>query len=351
MSSISLPTTADTFVALLEESRLLSPDQLAAVRQRAAGDPDPRDLARKLVRERVLTMWQARNLLAGGTSFFLGRYKLLERLGAGGRAKVYKAEQAPMGRIVAIKVLDPALLSDAEAVARWKREIRLAAALNHPAIITAVDSEQVDNVHFMVMEYVEGRDLKAWVDEAGPLPVDFACECIKQAAAGLYHAHTRGVVHRDIKAGNILVVAKTLQDVPQAKLLDMGFARFLADEPQDMRLTQPWQTFGTPEYMAPEQGEAAAKADHRSDIFSLGCTLFKLLTAEFPFGGLTTMQKLMARANNDAKRVRSLRPDVPQPVDDVVAKMLARRPEDRYQSALEVAKGLAPFSMVPDHIE
>ena len=351
MSSISLPTTADTFLALLEESRLLNSEQFAAVRQRAADDPDPRELARQLVREHVLTMWQARNLLAGGTSFFLGRYKLLERLGAGARGKVYKAEQAPMGRIVAVKVLDQALLSDAEAVARWKREIRLAAALNHPAIITAVDSEQVGDMHFMVMEYVKGRDLKAWVDEAGALPVDFACECIKQSAAGLYHAHTRGVVHRDIKAGNILVVAKSLKDVPQAKLLDMGFARFLADEPQDLRLTQPWQTFGTPEYMAPEQGEAAAKADHRSDIFSLGCTLFKLLTAEFPYGGLTSMQKLMARANNDAKRVRSLRPEVPEEVENVVAKMLARRPDDRYQSALEIARDLAPFSMVPEKVE
>ena len=339
------PTTVPEFLTIIEQSKLLSPEQGTETKKLATSHDDPRMLAKALVDRGWITHWQARQMLAGGTSFFLGRYKLLERVGAGARGKVYRAEQAPINRVVALKILDLNLLDDPEVVARWQREIRMAAALNHPSIVTAYDSEHVGDIHFMVMEYVAGRDLKAFVDDFGPLPIDFSCECIRQAAAGMHHAHERGIIHRDIKAGNLLVVADNPQSYPLVKVLDLGFARFITDEQNMARITQPWQTFGTPEYMAPEQAESAQKADLRADIFSLGVTLFKLLTASFPYDGITKMQKMLARANNEAKRIRTVRPDIPQALDDIIAKMLARSPDNRFQSAQEVVKALQPFCM------
>jgi len=341
---MAVPHTADAFVDLLAQSKLLAEPQLAEIRKKMPGS-EPRLIARQLVGDGKLSLWQAKQLLAGGVNFFLGRYKLIERLGEGARGKVYKAEQSPSGRIVVLKVLSKDLLKDHEVVARWQREVRLAAALNHASIITAYDAESFGDVHFMVMEFVNGYDLKHWSDEKGPLPIDWATECIRQAAEGLGHAHDRGVIHRDIKASNLLVVAPDTKTYPILKILDLGFARFVAEETDSLRITHSGQTFGTPDYMAPEQAESARNADPRSDIFSLGCTYFKLLTAEFPYSGVNSMQKLIARAMHDARPVREVRPEVPEGVATVLAKMLARKPEDRYQTCRDVAGALTPFAM------
>ena len=340
-------STAEQFFETLQKSSLLSAEHMSQLRKAldARGNVDPKALAGKLVERNLLTKWQADELMKGRGDFFLGRYKLLDHLGAGARGTVYKAQHAAMNRIVALKVMSKQLVENQDAVARFKREVQLAAALNHPNIISAYDAANAGQTHFMVMEYVDGRELNQWLKEYGPLPIQWACEVIRQAALGLQHAHERGMVHRDIKPGNILVAGADLNERPLVKILDMGFARALSTDDEKLRLTQPWQVFGTPDYMSPEQAESTRNADIRADIFSLGVTLYKLLTAELPFGGSTPLQKLMARANNDAPPVRGKRPDVPAALEAVVAKSMARAPDDRYQTPLEFAGALAFFGM------
>ncbi|HEY1064786.1 MAG TPA: serine/threonine-protein kinase, partial [Pirellulales bacterium] len=337
-------TPLDSFLATLETSRLLSPAQTAVIREQLAtrGDIKPTSLAKWLVDRKLVTLWQAEELLAGRKSFHLHKYKLLQRVGKGASGTVYKAEHTGMDRVVAVKVMDDNLVEKPEQLARFKQETRLAAQLQHPNIIAAFDAECDGSTHFLVMEYMEGRDLNQWLHDHNPLPIAWACECIRQAAAGLQHAHEKGLIHRDIKPGNLLVSGTDVNSRPLLKILDMGFARKMDDD-TGVRITKAWQIFGTPDYMSPEQAESTLNADIRSDIFSLGCTLFKLITNQLPFPGETPVQKLLARANRDAPPITSLRPDAPAALEKIVAKMLARKPEKRYQTPGEVAAALSFF--------
>lgn len=337
----------ESFLRALEQSNLLPPELLdRVVRRVREGNPnvDPRSVAKWLIDKKYLSLWQANNLLAGRTAFFLGRYKLLDRIGQGGMGVVFKAQHAVMDRIVALKVMSQALLDKPHAVARFNREVKTAAALNHPNIIAAFDADCVGNTHFLVMEYADGNDLNQWLIGRGPLPVSAACEFAMQAAEGLGHAHRQGMVHRDIKPVNMLLVWSAESDKPVVKILDMGLARFVSETQEDGGLTRMGQTIGTPDYIAPEAAENFKNADIRADIFSLGCALFKLLTGRLPFGGTNTMEKLLARATKPAPLVRQLRPEVPAEVEAVVAKMLATDPAQRYQTPAEVAAALAPFA-------
>jgi serine/threonine protein kinase len=195
------------------------------------------------------------------------------------------------------------------------------------------------------MEYVNGRDLNDWIAEYGKLPIDWSCECIRQAALGLQYAHEQGLVHRDIKPGNVLVAEDPNGGPPVVKILDMGLARMhsevLADESE---LTQTGQIMGTPDYISPEQAKNTKAADIRADIFSLGCTLFKMLTGQVPFAGGNAMEKLAARFSGDAPLASSLRDDIPTRLDLVLSRMLAREPDRRYQLPMDVAQALVPFS-------
>lgn len=338
-------TVLESFLDTLAKSRLLSPAQFNVIRDQLASRDEikPASLAKWLVDRKLLTRWQAEELLAGRKDFFLQKYKLLEKVGSGANGTVYKAEQTGMGRIVALKVMPDELAKKPEHVARFRQETRLAAQLHHSHVIAAYDAECDGETHFLVMEYLEGRDLNQWINEYHPLPVRWSCECIRQAAIGLQYAHEQGLVHRDIKPGNLLVAGKTPDDRPLLKVLDMGFARNTNEE-GGVRITKAWQIFGTPDYMSPEQAESTLDADIRSDIFSLGVTLFKLLTGTLPFSGQTPVQKLLARANRDAPRVSSLRPDIPPALDNVVAKMLARNIKQRFQTPGEVVEALAAFA-------
>ncbi len=336
----------ENFLANLEKSNLLAADVLQRVR--AEAEPNGADstvvvLAPKLVQQGLLTPWQVDQLVAGRTSFFLGKYKLLGELGHGGMGAVYKAVQARLGRVVAIKVMAPKLIGDEQAVARFHREMEAVAALDHPHVVAAFDADQTEGTHFLVMEYVEGESLAAILKRDSRLPMATACECIRQAALGLAHAHERGMAHRDIKPANLLL-ARTADGQPLVKILDMGLARFTVERGEETELTSTGQVMGTPDYIAPEQARSTKRADIRSDIYSLGCTLFRTLTGQLPFDGESVMEKLMARAMGDAPPLRQYLPETPAALEAVLAKMLARDPAARYQNPAEVAAALAPFS-------
>jgi len=284
------------------------------------------------------------------------RYRIVGLLGKGGMGEVYKAEHRLMERMVALKVINPKFVGSKQAVERFRREVQAAARLDHAPIVRAHDAEQAGNLHFLVMEYIEGTDLGQAL-ERGPLPVAEACEYIRQAALGLEHAHERGMVHRDIKPQNLILTR--LQDSPShatIKILDFGIASLSenaaptinVDEPstldsQKPGLTQAGSLMGTPDYMAPEQGRDASAADNRSDIYSLGCTLYALLTGQVPFPGGTADEKILAHVTRPARPLKDFRGDVPAALAKVLEKMMAKDPADRYQTPAAVARALAPY--------
>lgn len=335
----------DCFLRLLEECRLLDDRQLRKTRAWASGGKVPESIAGKLVRRGHLTRWQARQLLAGRNGpFFLGHYKILKSLGQGGMGSVFKAIQPAINRTVALKVMSRRMLKDERAILRFQREIRAAGALDHPHIVHAFDAGCVKNTYFLVMEYLEGHDLKQWIMSAGPLPIDWSCECIRQAALGLQYAHERGIVHRDIKPSNLLLVQKSKTEWPHLKITDFGLARVGMDVAAETGLTRIGQGLGTSEYIAPEQAQDSTKVDIRADIYGLGCTLFELLTGQLPFNGTSPVERLMARFKQNAPRTSSLRPAVPPGLDQIVARMLDPDPDRRFQTPTEVAQALLPFS-------
>jgi serine/threonine protein kinase len=221
------------------------------------------------------------------------RYRVLRLLGQGGMGAVYLAEHRQMGRAVALKVISPRLLTYPGALARFQQEVRTAARLDHPNIVAAFDADQADGLHFLVMEYVEGQNLADYLAERGPLPIAQACDFIRQAATGLQHAHERGMVHRDIKPHNLMVQARGDDCAPgMVKVLDFGLARLAAEPTEEPaggdtveapQFTSTGAVVGSADYIAPEQAEDAHGADRRADIYSLGCTLYHLLTDRPPF--------------------------------------------------------------------
>ncbi len=341
----------------LIRSRLITSEQIDECRKflpatAATGDAATGGAAvlQEFIRTGLITRWQAEMLLAGRTEFLLGRYKLLQELGQGGMGTVYTAMHVTLQRTVALKVLASKALKNPAAVARFHREIQAIAALDHPNIVAAFDADCVDNTHFLVMELVAGEDLDRLAKRVGRLPIGAACEFVRQAAAGLQHAHERGLAHRDIKPSNLLL-ASTTEGQPIVKVLDLGLARFAAPGDDGGGLTQTGEVMGTPDYIAPEQAQSSKTADIRSDIFSLGCTLFRLLTGTIPYPGETLMEKLMARVMREAPAASSLRPEIPPALDAVVARMLARDPAARHQTPADVAGALVPFAVLAEGVQ
>jgi hypothetical protein len=268
------------------------------------------------------------------------RYRVLEALGAGGMGVVFKVEHRLMERVVALKVISRSLTDRPELVARFRQEVKAAARLSHPNIVTAHDADQAGDVHFLVMEFVEGESLDRLVEEQGPLPVEQACDYVRQAALGLQHAFERGMVHRDIKPHNLMLTSEG-----QVKILDFGLARFASESRPAGGLTEAGQVVGTPDYMAPEQALDARRADVRADVYSLGCTLYHLLTGRLPFPEGTAFQKLLAHQQQTPTPVRDFRGDVPPDLLRVLDRMLAKDPAQRYQTPGEVARALAAFAV------
>ncbi|HWB11429.1 MAG TPA: protein kinase [Pirellulales bacterium] len=269
----------------------------------------------------------------------LREYCLLEKLGEGGMGVVYKARHTRLDKIVALKVLSADRLKDADALARFSREMLAVGRLDHPNIVRATDAGEIDGTHFLVMEHVVGKDLSRIAFEHGPLRVADACEAVRQAAIGLQHAHENGLVHRDIKPGNLMLTGSLV------KILDLGLARLHAEQELG-ELTSRSDVVGTVDYMAPEQAANTRSADIRADVYSLGCTLYKLLTGAAPFASAaypTATSKLLAHANRVPQPVREIRPDVPVRLAAVIEKMLAKAKADRFATPGELADALAPF--------
>jgi serine/threonine-protein kinase len=346
-------------VQTLRALRLLEPEQLAEVEQLRSRFAEPLALARDLMQRNWLTAYQVNLLFAGrGQDLVLGSYVVLQRLGEGGMGQVFKARHQRLGRVVALKVIRKDRLANPEAVRRFGREVRLAAQLDHPNVVHTYDADESGGILFFAMEYVEGTDLTRMVRQRGPMPVARACDYARQAALGLDGCHQAGLVHRDIKPSNLLVIVPRPGEpgfrVPgstsghMVKLLDLGLARLT--EPageQATRLTQLGSVLGTPDFLAPEQARDSRTADIRADLYSLGCTLYYILTGQTPFGEGTPMEKLLRHQMEEAPAVEKVRPEVPPALGAVVRKLMAKRPEDRYQTPLEAAGALEPFAHLP----
>lgn len=385
------PVTANAVLDCLHQSSLLDAAQKEEVARLEAALRKPRDVVQRLVRRGWLTFYQGTQILRGkGHELVLGQYHLLEKIGEGGMGHVYKARQRNLDRIVALKVIRKECLDNPKILARFQREIRAAGHLSHPNIVRAYDADQVNGTYFIAMEYIDGVDLARLVRERGPLPVDQACDFIRQAALGLQHAHERGLVHRDIKPANLLVsrsqelggtrvgsgvrklalAGKALGSLTAesrsknlvVKILDLGLARWA--DPSTGRacthLTQMGSLLGTPDFIAPEQARNFHTCDIRADLYSLGCTLYFLIAGRTPFMGSSFSEKLLEHQLDEADAIGPVRHamlvnfharkgatrisrkllSVPECVSDVVKKLMAKRPEDRYQTPGELAQAL-----------
>ena len=334
-----LAVTIDQFGKALVASGLLNAEEVKALWNAIPAGERPKDgdgFAQLLVKQERLSKFQAQELLSGsGTPLVLNQYVLLSKIGAGGMGQVFKAQHRKMKRLAAIKLLPSALTKDEGAVKRFQREVEAAAKLTHPNIVQTYDADECRGIHYMVMECVDGQDLSALVKQNGPLPIADAVDYVLQAARGLAFAHAEGVVHRDIKPANLLLDKKGV-----VKILDMGLARIDDGNTADHQLTNTGTVMGTVDYMPPEQANDTRKADARSDVYSLGCSLYRMLTGECVFGGETVVQKIMAHMGDPIPSLLTKRPDCPAEIDRIFQKMLAKRPDDRYQQAAQVVAEL-----------
>ncbi len=339
----SLPLTLFRRSALA--SGLLSVEQILeaeAALRRAGGSAntwleiDDESLASQLVEMGRLNRWQAEQLKVGRSKFHLGPYQVIDSIGQGGMGQVFKAEHRLMGRIVAIKVL-PRHRSTPDAIASFTREIRAQAQLDHENLVRAFDAGHDGNVYFLVTEFVPGTDLRKLVRARGKLSMQDAATIISQAARGLAHAHSRGMVHRDVKPGNLLVTPDG-----QTKVSDLGLASFLGvEDPDDPRAGR---IVGTADYLSPEHITSPANLSATSDVYSLGCTLYYAVTGKVPFPGGTSRDKARRHCEDTPLNPRRFHLDLTDAFIDVIAGMMEKDPRKRIPSADEVASRLAPWA-------
>lgn len=344
-----------TFLANLRQSKLLTEKQFAAVLHELSATACGRDVARVLVKKELLTRFQAERLLAGRNSgFVLGQYRILDQLGHGGMGRVFKAEHRAMKRLVALKVLASKLLQCERARGLFLREVQAAARIDHPNVVAAFDASEEAGHYFLVLEYVDGPNLDQLVRAQGPLPVGLACDYIKQTANGLQAAHALGMVHRDIKPSNLLVQRRGLDaDSPGLiKISDFGLARLhappsgaAASGGAGTILAKQNTVMGTPDFLSPEQARDLHRADIRSDLYSLGCTFYYLLSGRAPFAGGSALEKLIRHGAEQPKPLTDYRSDVPSAVLEIVRRLMCKVPDERYQTPRELAEALGPYAV------
>ncbi len=344
--------TLDSFLAVIKRSALLSEEQvdsaLETFRTSEGAVEEAKPFASYLVKNKLLTVWQAEKVLQGKhKGFVLGRYRLLSLLGKGGMSSVYLAEHMVMKRHCALKVLPAKRVNDASYLGRFHREAQAVAALDHPNIVRAYDVDMATDggveIHFLAMEFVKGKSLLELVQEKGPVDVADAADMVRQSALGLEHAHRAGLVHRDVKPGNLLVTSDGL-----IKVLDLGLARFFEDDgDHSLTVQHDERVLGTADYISPEQAIDSHKVDARTDIYSLGCTFYYLLVGHPPFNTGSLAQRLIAHQTQLPPPIHKLRPDVPPSLQAIIEKMMAKKMEERYQSAQEVADALTDWLANP----
>src|ERR1044071_2578030 len=282
-----------------------------------------------------------------------GKYRIDARLNEGGMGTVYRGTHVLMDKTVAIKVLRPSLAADEKIVARFSREARAASRISHPNALSVTDfGEDENGTVFLVMEFLSGRTLKQVIREEGPLPLTRVVDITRQVADALHAAHEQGVVHRDLKSDNIMLLDTMTAD--HAKVLDFGIAKINeAEGTRDSGLTAPNLVIGTPQYMSPEQCSQDSEIDARSDIYSLGVILYEMLVGHVPFSGESPTMVMMKHLQEPVPSVLEERDDVPASVGRVVARAMAKVPRDRYQTVAElvedltIASGMSIFGVAP----
>jgi serine/threonine-protein kinase len=353
--------SVETFLTILQRAQVLTPPEVKEIaRELGPHFSNPHDLARYLTRIDWLTDYQVRLLFSDRwQELMIGPYLVLDRLGEGGVSEVFKAWDTIKGRTVALKVLHQHLTDRLDAVRELQRELQAVTNLSHANIIRTYEANQVGELHYFAMEYVKGLDLDHYVRRHGPLPVEEACEYIRQTALGLQHVHQLGLVHRDIKPANLFLVHAPSCNVSSPsrraadsviKILDWGLVRMRPDAGGVSNLAglnldaEKGVLIGTADYIAPEQARDPCLVDIRADIYSLGCTLYFLLMGRAPFAGGSLMHKLLQHQDAERPQVRGSRPDVPEELATVVQRMMARHPDERYTIPLLVAGALRPFA-------
>ena len=327
---------SSSVIKIIERSRLLQLKDFESAKELCEQYPDSQEFLKALLKKKIVTRWQAGQLLSGNTSFFLGKYKLVDLLGAGGMGRVFLAEHITMNRPVALKIIAKELVKDPEAQKRFLNEARAIAALNHPNIVHAYSVDKEGDRYYIVMEYVDGQDLEKIVQKEGPMDQERVAQYMYQAASALNHAHERGMIHCDIKPANLLLN----QESDQIKILDMGLARFHSrSEGEDLNKN----VIGTVDYMAPEVAEDSANSSPQSDIYSLGCVMYFLLTGTIPFPGDTIPERIIKHQTEEPKNPQEFNDQISSKLCDICLKMMAKEPKDRYASCAEIEEELAKW--------
>ena len=324
-------------IPVMRSSGILGDRQIAEIRDkvlRGIYPLEPIALAERLVQDEVLTAYQARRFLNNKPhGLLVSRYIILDRIGSGSMGRVYKAHHQMMDRVVALKIIAPEIASNQKVVARFQREMKLVGRLDHPNVVRAFDADQINKILYIVMEYVQGHSLGERLKQ-GPIPAAEMFEYAAQAALGLAHAHEQGMVHRDIKPSNILLTADR-----KIKILDLGLGVLMETDHNATFETADGIAVGTVDYMSPEQA-LGREVDGRSDLFSLGCSMFHLMTGKLAYPGESPIDRLGRRLSARPSPIMDLIPDFPPAAARVLDKLMATKPQDRFASAREAAEAL-----------
>jgi serine/threonine-protein kinase len=345
MTAVSTPIandrTALEFVELIRRSGIVPLRRIEEIKARIQSDAysnDAQALVAWLVEKNVLTGYQCGRVLRGQADrLIIGRYVILDRIGRGAMGRVYKARHRLLGRVAALKFIAPQHLTRPNAVRRFLREMMLVGRLAHPNIIHAQDADRNGGAPYIVMEYVPGHDLERLVLSRGPLPPEQIVCYAMQVAWGLAHAHGQGIIHRDIKPSNLL-----LGEDGRIRILDFGLGALMDPDDADRGsfATCEGMAAGTADYMSPEQVVGRGTLDGRSDLYSLGCVMYFLLTGRVPFPGDSQVECMASRIKGRPEPLAELRPGLPSSVVQVVERLMANRPDDRYASAAAAAEAL-----------